>query len=70
MQRQERKSEKEKEKERGVAIKCKSITHRKQLGLAQVERKLEKSWQTTHSDTHTQRCICKNTSVHVHTHMV
>lgn len=48
------------EKERGVSIKWKSITYRKQFSLAQVERKLEKSWKNMHQ--HTQECA------HTHTH--
>lgn len=46
------------ERKGGVPIKCKSITYRKQSSLAQVERKLEKSWWTTH----------KNITTYVHTH--
>lgn len=56
----EMETEREPERERGVSIKCESITYRKQFSLAQVERKLEKSWQTTHSNTHT----------HTHTNML
>lgn len=54
-------TEREPERERGVPIKCKSITYRKQFSLAQVERKLEKS-RADHALKHTP------TNVHAQEH--